>query len=313
MSSPRRLILPFAALALVGAATFFYSRYFAPSPPTPLPVDSRAGAARDAAPDVEALDRVFPRLSQLFPDKNDWRRRSPNVVAPANRSVVFIFKNEPIFSQDRTQVALNACTIVFLATGDRLSDEERCRQAIVFESTDRVVLEFTKPLADVGSLDSVNFDFSSFLSGEMKGEVVLRSDMKSPGAEDDVRFQTRDLVFTEKQIRTNFEFSFQLGRNNGSGRGLTIDLDLPLDFASRDAASDVPAVDENDPNAAFRARVDALRREGNLGCGFSIEQIELTELDGYSRFYLDDSLADSFSPSDADAPVENAPPRGPPE
>jgi len=311
MSSPRRLFLPLAALALVGAATFVYSRCFAPAPPSPLPVDSRAPDARDATPDVEALDRVFPRLSQLFPDKNDWRRRSPNVVAPANRSVVFIFKNEPIVSQDRTQVALNACTIVFLATGDRLSDEERCRQAFVFESTDRVVLEFTKPLADVGSFDSANFDFSSFLSGEMKGEVVLRSDMKSPGAEDDVRFQTRDLVFTEKQIRTNFEFSFQLGRNNGSGRGLTIDLDLPLDFASRDAASDVPAVDENDPNAAFRARVDALRREGNLGCGFSIEQIELTELDGYSRFYLDDSLADSFSPSDADAPVENAPPRGP--
>ncbi len=311
MSSPRRLFLPLAALALVGAATFVYSRCFAPVPPSPLPVDSRAPDARDATPDVEALDRVFPRLSQLFPDKNDWRRRSPNVVAPANRSVVFIFKNEPIVSQDRTQVALNACTIVFLATGDRLSDEERCRQAFVFESTDRVVLEFTKPLADVGSFDSANFDFSSFLSGEMKGEVVLRSDMKSPGAEDDVRFQTRDLVFTEKQIRTNFEFSFQLGRNNGSGRGLTIDLDLPLDFASRDAASDVPAVDENDPNAAFRARVDALRREGNLGCGFSIEQIELTELDGYSRFYLDDSLADSFSPSDADAPVENAPPRGP--
>lgn len=312
MSSPRRLFLPLAALALVGAATFFYSRYFAPAPPSPLPVDARAPDARAAAPDVEALDRVFPRLSQLFPDKNDWRRRSPNVVAPANRSVVFIFKNEPIVSQDRTQVALNACTIVFLATGADLSDEERCRQAIVFESTDRVVLEFTKPLADVGSLDSVNFDFSSFLSGEMKGEVVLRSDMKSPGAEDDVRFQTRDLVFTEKQIRTNFEFSFQIGRNNGSGRGLTIDLDLPLDFAARAAAPNgaAPSATENDPDAAFRARVDALRREGNLGCGFSIEQIELTELDGYSRFYLDDSLADAFSTSDA-APTtpENAPPR----
>lgn len=313
MSSPRRLFLPLAALALVGAATFVYSRCFAPAPPSPRPVDSRAPDARDATPEVEALDRVFPRLSQLFPDKNDWRRRSPNVVAPANRSVVFIFKNEPIVSQDRTQVALNACTIVFLATGDALSDEERCRQAIVFESTDRVVLEFTKPLADVGSFDSANFDFSSFLSGEMKGEVVLRSDMKSPGAEDDVRFQTRDLVFTEKQIRTNFEFSFQIGRNNGSGRGLTIDLDLPLDFAARDAAPNGSASNaaENDPDAAFRARVDALRREGNLGCGFSIEQIELTELDGYSRFYLDDSLADSFSPSDGAAPVENAPRRRP--
>ncbi|MBQ7814610.1 MAG: hypothetical protein IJ387_08995 [Thermoguttaceae bacterium] len=310
MPSPRRLFLPLATLALVGAATFVYSRCFAPSPPSPLPVDSRSSDARDATSDVEALDRVFPRLSQLFPDKNDWRRRSPNVVAPANRSVVFIFKNESIVSQDRTQVALNACTIVFLATGDRLSDEERCRQALVFESTDRVVLEFTQPLADVGSFDSANFDFSSFLSGEMKGEVVLRSDMKSPGAEDDVRFQTRDLVFTEKQIRTNFEFSFQIGRNNGSGRGLTIDLDLPLDFAARDAATNAPAVAENDPDATFRARVDALRREGNLGCGFSIEQIELTELDGYSRFYLDDSLADSFSTSNADATApENASPR----
>ena len=308
--SSRRFYFSLVAFALVGAAAFVYSCYFAPSPPAPPPVDPIDPDDRDDAPDVETLDRVFPRLSQLFPDKNDWRRSSPNIVAPANRSVVFLFKNEPIFSQDRTQVALNACTIVFLATDERLSDEERCRQALVFESADRVVLEFTKPLADVGSLDSANFDFSSFLSGEMRGKVVLRSDMKSPGAEDDVRFQTHDLVFTEKQIRTNFEFSFNLGRNNGSGRGLTIDLDLPLDFAARNAASG--ASDDADPDDAFRARVDELRREGNLGCGFSIEQIELTELDGYSRFYLDDSLADAFSASsDATSTSENATPRRP--
>ena len=287
MSSPRRLFIPLAAFALVGFATLFYSRFFATAPPsapseaTLTPSDSASSESADA------LDRIFPELSQLFADPNDWRRRSPNVVVPSNRSVVFLFKNEPIFSPDRTRITLNACTIVFLATGRDLSVAERCRQALVFESTDRVVLEFTKPLADLGSLDNMTFDFSSFLSGEMKGEVVLRSDMKSPTAEDDLRFQTRDLVFTDKQIRTNFEFSFKFGRNNGSGRGLTIDLDVPLDFAGRAAPQPVAAVDASDPDAALRARLDALRQEGNLGCGFSVEQIELTELDGYARFYLD--------------------------
>lgn len=302
MSSPRRLFLPIAALALVGVATFLYSRFFAPSVPAPPRGETLAPNASDATADGDALDRVFPALSQLFPDPNDWRRRSPNVVVPSNRSVVFLFKNEPIFSPDRTQITLNACTIVFLATGRDLSVAERCRQALVFESTDRVVLEFTKPLADFGSLDNIRFDFSSFLSGEMKGEVVLRSDMRSPTAEDDVRFQTRDLVFTEKQIRTNFEFSFKFGRNNGSGRGLTIDLDVPLDFAAR---ADAPSADADaaDPDAAFRARLDALRQDGNLGCGFSIEQIELTELDGYARFYLDDAFAETAEPAPDAAPT----------
>ncbi len=286
MSSPRRLFLPLAALAFVGVATFLYSRFFAPTPP-PLPdAATRASNASAANASDDALERIFPGLSQLFPDPNDWRRRSPNVAVPSNRSAVFLFKNEPILSQDRTQITLNACTIVFLANGRDLSEAERCRQAIVFESTDRVVLEFTKPLSNFGSLKNVRFDFSSFLSGEMKGEVVLRSNMKSPTAEDDVRFQTRDLVFTEKQIRTNFDFSFKIGRNNGSGRGLTIDLDVPLNFAtSSNAASAAPV--PSDPDSAFRARLDALRQEGNLGCGFSIKQIELTELDGYARFYFD--------------------------
>lgn len=289
MSSPRRFFLPFAALALVGAATFLYSRFFAPTPPTLPDAVTRSPNASAANASDDALERIFPGLSQLFPDPNDWRRRSPNVAVPSNRSAVFLFKNEPILSQDNTQITLNACTIVFLANGRDLSDAERCRQAIVFESADRVVLEFTKPLSSFGSLKNVRFDFSSFHSGEMKGEVVLRSNMKSPTAEDDVRFQTRDLVFTEKQIRTNFEFSFKIGRNNGSGRGLTIDLDVPLNFATPSNASasapapPVPA----DSDSAFRARLDALRQEGNLGCGFSIKQIELTELDGYARFYFD--------------------------
>ncbi|MBQ6828671.1 MAG: hypothetical protein IJO46_11720, partial [Thermoguttaceae bacterium] len=243
-------------------------------------------------------------LSQLFPDPNDWRRRSPNVVAPSNRSVVFLFKNEPSFSQDRTQIKLNACTIVFLAAGRDLSHAERCRQALVFESTDRVVLEFSKPLTELNSLKNIAFDFSSFLSGEMKGEVVLRSDMKSPTAEDDVRFQTRDLVFTEKQIRTNFEFSFQIGRNNGAGRGLTIDLDVPLDLAKTNANANAAQEVAGDADAAFRARLDALRKEGNLGCGFSIEQIELTELDGYARFYFDDSFVDA--PTTRSQPLDAA-------
>lgn len=295
MSSPRRPFLPLAAFALVGAAAFFYSRCLAPPPPPPPVAATRASNASADAASVDALERVFPGLSQLFPDPDDWRRRSPNVAVPSDRSAVFLFKNEPILSQDRTQVALNACTIVFLANGRDLDEKERCRQAIVFESTDRVVLEFTKPLPNFGAMKNIRFDFSSFLSGEMKGEVVLRSNMKSPTAEDDLRFQTRDLVFTEKQIRTNFEFSFKIGRNNGSGRGLTIDLDVPLNFATAAAttptAPTAAAPSPVDPDEAFRARLDALRQEGNLGCGFSIKQIELTELDGYARFYLDKAAA----------------------
>ena len=299
MPSSRRLFLPLAAFAFVAVATFFYSRFFSIAPPIPSPLQPIVPRDADASRPVAALDRIFPELSQLFPDPNDWRRLSPNVVVPSNRSAVFLFQNEPIISPDRTQLTLDACTIVFLATGRDLSDAERCRQALVFESTDRVVLEFTKPLADFNDLRNIKFDFSSFHSGEMKGAVVLRSDMKSPTAEDDVRFQTRDLVFTEKQIRTNFEFSFNFGRNNGSGRGLTIDLAVPLNFDGRDEAE--PSKSDAAPDASFQARLDALRQEGNLGCGFSIEQIELTELDGYARFYFDESFADATPSRSRDA------------
>ncbi len=296
MSSPRRFFFPLTALALVALAAFVYDRRFAPTPPTRPKTAANVADAPDSTAAVDALDRIFPHLSQLFPE-NDWRRVSPNVALPTNREAVFLFKNEPSFSPDRTRVTLNACTIVFLAAGDELSLEERCRRALVFESNDAVVLEFTKPLNSFESLESANFDFSSFLSGEMRGEVVLRSSMKSPTPEDDVVFRTRDLVFTEKQIRTNFEFSFQFGRSYGAGRGLTIDLDVPLGFDRRDEPA--PNVETADADAALRARLDAFRREGNLGCGFSIEQIELNELDGYSRFYLDADFASDLAEPNA--------------
>ncbi|MBR4834940.1 MAG: hypothetical protein IKU86_11505 [Thermoguttaceae bacterium] len=296
-SSPRRFFFPLTAFALVAAAAFVYDRYFAPTP-NATPADatnfSLAGAS---SVDVDALERVFPGLSRLFPE-NDWRRVSPNVVVPTNREAVFLFQGEPILSPDRTRATLNACSIVFLAADDALSPEERIRQALVFESSDRVVLEFTKPLNALDSFESANFDFSTFLSGEMRGEVVLRSDMKSPTPKDDVVFRTRDLVFTEKQIRTNFGFSFQLGRSYGSGRGLTVDLDVPLALERRAAE---PSANPENADETFRARLDAFRREGNLGCGFSIEQIELNELDGYSRFYLDaDFVSDDANEKNAD-------------
>ncbi len=295
MSSPRRFFFPLVAFALVAVAAYVYDRRFAPPPSTPYDAANVSQSGASTA-DLDALERIFPGLSRLFPE-NDWRRVSPNVVVPANREAVFLFQGEPSLSPDRTQATLNACTAVFLATDDALSPEERIRQALVFESSDRVVLEFTKPVDAFGAFDSANFDFSTFLSGEMRGEVVLRSDMKSPTPEDDVVFRTRDLVFTEKQIRTNFDFSFQFGRSYGAGRGLTLDLDVPLSLDRREAEPESAA--PADADEAFRARLDKFRREGNLGCGFSVKQIELNELDGYSRFYLDDDLAADFA-RDAD-------------
>lgn len=299
MPSFRRLCLPIAAFAFVALLAFFYHRYFEISPPDDQQVQPLK-RDENAQPNVDELGRIFPELSQLFPDPDDWRRQSPNVIFPSDRSVVFFFQNEPTVSPDRAQLTLSACTVVFLAAEPNLSVAERCRQALVFESNDRVVLSFTKPLDDLGDLDNTKFDFSSFQSGEMKGKVILRSDMKSPTAEDDLYFQTRDLVFTEKQIRTNFEFSFNFGRNAASGRGLTIDLDMPFNFSARDAAKTAAQKSDDDPDADFRARLAALTQAGNLGCGYSIEQIELTELDGYARFYLDESFGTAPVSQDAD-------------
>lgn len=299
----------FVAVVLVAAV---FSKIFAVNIPQN---NDQTTQPSETASNAEILDRVLPELKALFPDPEDWRRKSANVVFPKNKGFFFLFKNDdenadkPSVFENPTQLELNACTFVFLAADESLSLAERIRQSLIFEASDGVLLEFSAPIVNFSSL-TTGVDYSTFEKGTMRGSVVIRSNMKSPTKDDDIRLETREVIFTEKQIRTGLEvtLAFTFGSNSGKGKGLTIDLDLPtrLVGSSTDAAK--TSVDDDLSNAlATSAKItsdDDWRRlfervveDGNLGGGFAIEQIELNQLDDYFHFYWNknQTSSDAFS------------------
>ena len=286
----RRLTIALVSLAITLAIAFVYDREFV----VILDYDANESASLlsrendDSSRDV--IESQVPELLPLFPNPDDWRRASANVVVPAGRECVFLSKGGPILSPDQKTIALNACTLVFLGSRDpNLSEQEQIDRSLVFESTDKIELTFSDSLANVAHLtseDSPGIDFSKFVSGRMRGEVVLRT--KLGGA--DVMLKTRDVVFNATQIHTNFEVFFSIGPNSGAGKGLTIDLDTPLRFGSRgkrdvlaDEEAPAPEAEPDDPFAQVDEMVDA----GNIGGGFSLKGIQLNELDGCLKFYGD--------------------------
>ncbi len=279
----RKLKIALTSLAALSVVAFLYDSLF-------VRVQKRDDAptvyvnpnSDDAQTDVFA--NRLPELLTLFPDPNDWRRTSANVVVPKGKECIFLSKGSPSISQDQKSVSLNACTFVFLGPIKQgVSEEERVENAFVFESTDKLELTFSEPLNKLAKLGGAvgGFDMSKFKSGRMLGEVLIRAKL----GDSKVSFRTRDVVFDTKQIHSNFEVAFQLGPNSGTGRGLTIDMETPLRFSSRDRRSSVNDVNEDE--LSTEDRLDQLVSEGNIGGGFSIKGVLLDQLDGCVKFYSD--------------------------
>ncbi len=286
----RRLTIGLVALAILIAFAAVYDGVFVVVPE--YDDDATTEVFRDKDDDGrDVIETQAPELLPLFPNPDDWRRASANVVIPNGRECVFLSKGGPVLSPDQKTVGLNACTVVFLGPRDpNVSEREWIDRALVFESTEKIELTFTESLTNsinLSSGDGAGVDFSKFDSGRMRGEVVLRTKLGNA----DVMLKTRDVVFNATQIHTNFEVFFNIGPNSGAGKGLTIDLESPIRFSSRSrrdvpAEDDAPEVDSDDPVS----QIDELVDSGNIGAGFSLKGIQLNELDGCFKF-----CGDSFA------------------
>ena len=270
----RRIVLFLTSLLAVTGLYFFYAWIFVPTFMLP-PLSLRIGAERRAPVDspteeIEALGQRYAKLLEpLFPDSTDWRRQNPRSIIPKENGGVFLFKGEPDFSANRRQITLSTCTIVIPLGPESLPEEERFRRALVLETRESATLVFSHPLELTGSLN-----LSTFEKGTLLGEVVVRSQMESPGPEDDFNLTTRDISFTQGQILANNEVVFHYGVHQGEGEGLRIELDTAA-FGRR---SETAPQGENP--------YTELARRGNLGGGFSIEWISLQKLN-WLQFHLD--------------------------
>lgn len=285
--SLRSFVIGGIALVVVTIAACLYNRVLLSD--LPKNVDASVSShveADDSEQNLDVLASKAPELLELFPDPNDWRRDVPNVVVLNDRQFFILSKRGPKVSPDNKTLMINSCTFVFLDPDETKPTKQR---AFIFDCAERIDLTFAEPLSALTSGMSggeMNFDFSKFIEGQIRGEVELISQI----GESEVRLRTREVVFNDTQIHTNYDVDFQIGPNFGSGAGLTIDMESPFRLGARPKKTAIA-----DPAAASPdALIDNIAAEGNVGGGFSLKSIQLRELKGCLKIY-GKSIAETFA------------------
>jgi len=197
-------------------------------------------------------DYYLKQVQGLF-KPGDWpldKQNPPKVLDINNRAKLLLQEYQ---TQDDGRIKLYPCTMVFLYDGPAESEEERLRQSIVLEAPEGALVQFDTPL------DAKGLKFGRPVGAELLGNIVIRSDGKSPGPEDDLLIHARHLVWSGQDATSDQPVDFQWGKNSGRGSGLHITL-VPRDPSS--------AAGDNGPNVSrielFEMRkIEKLHIEGN--------------------------------------------------
>ncbi len=179
-------------------------------------------------PVVEIKERPLARTGlndqrekylSLFP-KDAWERTSEQFKMVRTGEAVVFFQTREQLPDNKIKVS--PCTILQLAGGESMPEEERLRQSIMIRTLDYAVLEFDR------SIEGDKIKLAKVQRGELAGIVTITSDMKEPGPEDDLRVVTEQVVLTEKPrittISTMKKVDFKLASYQGRGDVLTIEL-----------------------------------------------------------------------------------------
>lgn len=172
------------------------------------------GGTQPPAPGEHELPSTSQRFASLF-KAEDWERDQPVVLVGGNTALL-LKEYEP---QTDGRLLIRPCTIVMLADRGDESESQRLREAVVLQAAE-AVLQFDRPLdlgqGQIGDLHLV--------AGQLIGEIVIRSDQKEEGPQDDLHIATRDLQLQGDRILGSNPVQFRLGMHSGRGTELVVHL-----------------------------------------------------------------------------------------
>lgn len=162
---------------------------------------------------MESDEEMRKVLEPLFPETS-WERRSQFIIRQ-NNLVLLFDKYDP----SGNVLEVSPCTVLVLPDGEFADSSEQYRQAIIMQASERATLEFD------GEFRPTSGTLANFKSGRLHGNVVIRSDMKEPGPDDDLVVETRDVVFNETQVTTEAIVTFRFGKHRGKGEWIIVFLE----------------------------------------------------------------------------------------
>lgn len=179
---------------------------------------------------IRAYQRV---LAAYFPADHWSQTRPPKVIENETGSVMFVLDDYE--RHDNGRVDLSHFALLIFPT-PRQKSLTPPRDAIVLEAPQGAKLQFDKNFRpERGEIGAIQ-------RGEFPGKIVIHSDMREPGPEDDLVIETSDLEMNSKLLFTPNEVRFRLGPNVGGGREMEIRL-LEDDTTSSKSGLRIAGVD----------------------------------------------------------------------
>ena len=194
--------------AYVLLAVPFIEPSLAPSAnPAAASTDQQRSEAR------RAVHKYRELLAAYFPPDH-WSLQQPPITSEIGQAMIVLDDYHP---RDNGQIRVDRCAIIFFPHV-RVRGQPPPRDAIILEAPHGAVLQMDEGFRPgLGGLGRIQW-------AKLLGEIVVRSDMREPGPQDDLRITTRDLYMNEDLIRTDSQVEMRLGPHRGRGRVLEIRL-----------------------------------------------------------------------------------------
>jgi hypothetical protein len=155
------------------------------------------------------MDRIRP----LF-QAGDWELGPSTKMLESDRATLLL---KDYSNLGGGKVKIEPCTIVFLSDAAAESEEQRLRQSVILRAP-TAILQFDR------DLDLKQPREANLRSAELSGEIIIHSDWKQPGPDDDLRITTKNIQLNEQSISTPERVDFRWGPHFGSGRDMQIKL-----------------------------------------------------------------------------------------
>jgi hypothetical protein len=137
--------------------------------------------------------------------------------------------------KDDGEVRVNKCAVLFFPS-ERVPGEAPPRDAVILEAPHGAVIQLDEGFqAGFNGLGRLQW-------ARLLGDIIVRSDMRDPGPQDDLLLKTRDLYMNQDLIRTDAEVEMRLGEHWGKGRILEIRL-VAIERGQASAGPDIGGID----------------------------------------------------------------------
>lgn len=159
------------------------------------------------------MDVESAKLKRFFP-AGAWELQGAKIL----ESKQFMLVMQDYRNLGDGRVEIHPCSMVFTPDGPVADATQQNRQAMILEAPEGALLEFDGPF------DLRRMKIGRLVGGRLMGPVRIRGKGKSPGPEDNLLIETRNVELTEKNIITPHTVDFRWGPHSGRGGQMRIKL-----------------------------------------------------------------------------------------